>query len=107
MKDYETFPPLEILKAQGSHFELKDGTKIIDAISSWWCKSLGHNHPRLRDALIRQAERFEHVIFTHTTFDKIVELSEKLTGLTSNLKKVFYAGDGSSAVEVSLKMSLH
>lgn len=107
MKDYETFLPLEIVSAEGSYLTLKNGQKIIDAISSWWCKSLGHGHPRLKAALLKQVEKFEHVIFANTTNQIIVELSEKLTSLTSSLNKVFYASEGSCAVEIALKMALH
>lgn len=107
MKDYESFKPLLVEKAQGSHFYLSDGSKIIDAISSWWCKSLGHGHPQLKQALLSQLEKFEHVIFANTTNETIIQLSEKLCHLTQSLNKVFYAGDGSSAVEIALKMSLH
>lgn len=107
MKDYETFKPLEVVRAEGCYLELNDGTNVIDAISSWWCKSLGHKHPRLLKALQHQANQFEHVIFANTTNKTIVDLSEKLCRLTSSLQKVFYAGDGSSAVEIAMKMSLH
>lgn len=107
MKDYEQFKPLLVQSAKGSYIELADGRKIIDAISSWWCKSLGHNHPRLQQALLKQMHQFEHVIFANTTNETIIVLSEKLAGLTHSLKKVFYAGDGSSAVEIAMKMSLH
>jgi adenosylmethionine-8-amino-7-oxononanoate aminotransferase len=107
MKDYELFKPLEIISASGSHLTLKDGQKIIDAISSWWCKSLGHNHPRLKRALMRQVEKFEHVILANTTNETIVALSEKLAKLTQSLNKVFYASDGSCATEIAMKMSLH
>lgn len=108
MKDYEQFEPLVIKRAYGSYLELADNSKIIDAISSWWCKSLGHNHPLLKKALLEQIEKFEHVIFANTTNDVIVKLSQKLARLMPGLTKVFYAGgDGSSAVEVALKMSLH
>lgn len=107
MKDYETFRPLEVVGANGSHIELKDGRKIIDAISSWWCKSLGHQHPRLKKALLRQIEKFEHVILANTTNETIVTLSEKLSSLTPSLNKIFYASDGSCAVEIAMKMSLH
>src|SRR5690606_23044815 len=62
MKDYETFPPVEIVGAKGSRLSLRDGSTLIDATSSWWCKTLGHGHPRLRAALERQAGRFEHII---------------------------------------------
>ena len=107
MKDLTNFPPLVVEKASGSYLELKDGRKIIDAISSWWCKSLGHNHPRLKQALLRQLNYFEHVILANTTYEIIVKLSEKLAGLTKNLTKVSYASDGSCAVEMAMKMSLH
>lgn len=107
MKDYQAFPPLVVTKAYGPYIELNDGRKMIDAISSWWCKSLGHNHPRLKAALHAQLERFEHVIFANSTYDTIVRLSEKLSELCSGLDKVFYASEGSSAVEISLKMALH
>lgn len=107
MKDYESFPPLIVNKAYGPYIELKDGKCIIDAISSWWCKSLGHNHPRLKRALKSQLDKFEHVIFANSTYEIIIELSEKLGRLCSGLEKVFYASEGSSAVEIALKMSLH
>lgn len=107
MKDYERFLPVEIERALGSHIYSRNGHKIIDAISSWWCKSLGHNHPRLKKAMLTQLEKFEHVIMANSTHDTIVELSEKLCSLTPHLNKVFYAGDGSCSIEVALKMSLH
>ncbi|WP_339050461.1 adenosylmethionine--8-amino-7-oxononanoate transaminase [Rickettsiella endosymbiont of Xylota segnis] len=107
MKDYEAFPPLIIKKAYGPYIELTDGRRIIDAISSWWCKSLGHNHPRLKAALQAQLECFEHVIFANSTYEIILQLSEKLANICPGLNKVFYASEGSSAVEIALKMSLH
>ena len=107
MKDYEQFKPLIIKNAYGSYLELTNGKKIIDAISSWWCKSLGHNHPKLKKALKQQLEKFEHVIFANTTNEIIVELSQRLAALLPTLNKVFYAGDGSCAVEIAMKMSLH
>jgi adenosylmethionine-8-amino-7-oxononanoate aminotransferase len=96
MKDYESFLPLEIERAEGSYLILRNGQRVIDAISSWWCKSLGHGHPRLKRALLSQADRFEHVIMANTTNSSIVALSEKLASLTQNLNKVFYASEGSS-----------
>ena len=107
MKDYEQFKSLVIKRAYGSYLELNDGRKIIDAISSWWCKSLGHNHPKLKKALMNQVEKFEHVIFANTTNEIIVALSQRLGNLMPTLNKVFYAGDGSCAVEIAMKMSLH
>jgi len=107
MKDYEVFKPLEIVSASGSYIELKNGKKVIDAISSWWSKSLGHNHPQIKKALMGQIEKFEHVILANTTHENIVDLSEKLIKLIPHLNKACYARDGSCAIEIALKMSLH
>jgi len=107
MQDYESFPPLEIESAQGCYLTLKNGTTLIDAISSWWCKSLGHRHPVVMAALQKQCDRFEHVILANTTNEAIVDLSEKLCSMAPHLSRVFYGGDGSTAVEIALKMSIH
>lgn len=107
MKDHEFLAPLEVVSASGCYIRLADGRQIFDAISSWWCKSLGHGHPRLRAALTRQMNQFEHVMLAGTTNNVIRSLSEKLSQLSPTLNKVFYAGDGSCAVEVAMKMSLH
>ncbi len=107
MKDYEKFPALVIKRAYGSIIELSNGGKLIDAISSWWCKSLGYNHPKLKEALMTQLEQFEHVIFANTTHEVIAQLSAVLGNLMPGLNKIFYAGDGSCAVEIAMKMSLH
>lgn len=107
MKDYELFKPLDIVSARGCYLETREGKKIIDGTASWWCKSLGHHHPRLKQGMLLQLEKFEHVMLAHTTNEAIVALSEKLAELTSTLTKVLYASDGSSAVEMAMKMSLH
>lgn len=107
MKEYEDFKPLIIKAAKGSYLELMNGKKIIDAISSWWCKSFGHGHPRLKHALLNQIEQFEHVILANTTNSTIVKLGENLATLCPNLNKSFFASDGSSAIEIAMKMSLH
>ena len=107
MKDYETFAPLPIKHARGNRITLMDNTTIIDAISSWWCKSLGHAEPRIQQALTQQMQTFEHVMLANTTNETIVELSEQLALLAPPLNKVMYASDGSCAVEIALKMSIH
>lgn len=107
MKDYLDFPPMVISRAKGCYFTLNQGDKIIDAISSWWCKNLGHNHPRLKAAIKRQLNRYEHVIAANTYQEPLIELSEKLANLLPPLDKVFYASEGSTAVEIAVKMSLH
>lgn len=106
MKDYEILKPLMIKSAQDVYLYTEDGRKIIDAISSWWCKSFGHQHPVLKSALLEQLNHFEHVIFANTSNEVIIQLTQKLIKLMPHLSHVFYAGDGSCAVEVALKMSL-
>ncbi len=114
MQDYADFPPLEIVGAAGVHLHLADGTRVIDAISSWWCKSLGHRHPRLTAALKSQADAFEHVLLANTTSEPVVALCEELLALANGgapsaaapLAKVFLSGDGSTGIEVALKLAV-
>jgi adenosylmethionine-8-amino-7-oxononanoate aminotransferase len=110
-RDLHEVAPLPVVSAQGSRITLADGRSLIDGISSWWCKSLGHGHPRLRTALIEQSERFEHVIAATTVQEGAVRLGERLVaiaggGAPGRARHVFYAGDGSCGVEVALKMAL-
>ncbi len=107
MKDYATFKPLHVVSAQGCYLQLATGQIVIDAISSWWCKNLGHQRPELQQALLAQSQRFEHVILANTTNDTIVELAERLTALNPSLNKVLFASDGSCAIEMAVKLSLH
>ncbi len=124
MRDYQHVPPIEIVGAQGCRLQLADGRQIIDGIASWWCKSLGHGHPHLRAALIAQAEQFEHVLLANTTHAGIVDLSERILYAANRqppecwaagappfsvqgwFSRVFYADNGSTGVEVALKMAL-
>ena len=105
MKDYEDFPPIEITSAQGSIIHTEQG-ELIDIISSWWCKSLGHRHPQIHAAVHKQMESFEHVILANTTNKPIVELCEKLVEMCPEYQRVFFVDSGSDAVEVAMKMSL-
>ncbi|KTC93516.1 adenosylmethionine--8-amino-7-oxononanoate transaminase [Fluoribacter dumoffii] len=105
MKDFETCPPLIIEKAQGSYLYTNKGP-LIDAISSWWCKSLGHGHPAVVAAIKEQLNHFEHVIAANTTHSKLVELAENLAEITKK-QHVFFASDGSSAVEIAMKLAIH
>ncbi len=95
--------PLVIEKARGSYLYTNEGP-LIDAISSWWCKSLGHAHPAVIDAIQTQLGAFEHVIGANTTHPPMVALAEMLHQI-SGLQHVFFASDGSSAVEIALKMA--
>ena len=97
-------PPLPIVRGEGAYLIAEDGRRYLDAISSWWVTVHGHAHPRLADALAKQARTLEHVLFAGTTHPPAVELAEKLTAL-SGLSRVFYSDNGSTAVEVALKMA--
>lgn len=104
LKDFSTYPPLVVERAQG-HLIYTNQGPLIDAISSWWCKSLGHGHPAVMSAIKAQLESFEHVIHANTTHPNAVALAEKLADI-SQLQHVYFASDGSSAVEIALKMAL-
>lgn len=107
MKDLTVNPPRVITSAQGAYFTEDNGRKIIDAISSWWCKSLGHQNPLIIEALYAQLNQFEHVMFGNTTYKAVIDLAEKLAQMTPSLDKMSFASDGSCAVEIALKLSLH
>lgn len=108
MKDHEGAPPIAIKRGQGVWIEDFDGNRYIDAVSSWWVNIFGHGNKAIADAIGKQAHELEHVILAGFTHQPIVELSEKLVALTpAGLDKCFYTDNGSSAVEVSLKMSFH
>jgi len=108
MKDYERLPLIPIKNAEGVYLEDFDGNKYLDAISSWWVNLFGHKNPYINEKLKKQIDTLEHVIFAGFTHEPIIRLSERLVALTpKNLTKCFYADNGSSAVEVALKMSFH
>ncbi len=99
--------PLPVARAEGVYLYMDDGRRVMDAISSWWVNIHGHAHPVLNRALAEQAARLEHVMFAGFTHEPAVELAERLTAvLPSGLTRVFYSDDGSTAVEVALKMAL-
>ncbi|MFA4842398.1 MAG: adenosylmethionine--8-amino-7-oxononanoate transaminase [Candidatus Omnitrophota bacterium] len=106
MKDCQKFPPVLIEKAKGLKLYDAAGNFYYDTISSWWCNVHGHNHSRIKDAIKKQLGSLEHVLFAGFTHKPAIGLSEKLVNLTSGiLTKVFFSDNGSTAVEVALKMS--
>lgn len=108
MKDHESLPIIPIKKGEGVWLEDFDGNRYLDAISSWWVNMFGHCNPRINEALRQQMETLEHVILAGFTHETIVELSERLVQLTPpGLNKTFFSDNGSSAIEVALKMSFH
>jgi len=97
---------LVVTKAKGSYLFTEDGKKILDAISSWWVNLHGHSHPHIAEAVARQAQQLEHVIFAGFTHEPAISLSENLLSiLPKNQTKVFFSDNGSTAVEVALKMT--
>jgi adenosylmethionine-8-amino-7-oxononanoate aminotransferase len=105
-KDHEKLPPIPIAGGEGVYLIDIDGNRYIDGVSSWWVNLFGHNHPRLNRALQEQAGRIAHHIFAGFTHEPAVELASRLCILApGKLNKVFFADNGSSAVEVALKMS--
>jgi len=108
MKDHETLPLIPIKKAHGVYLEDFEGNSYIDAISSWWVNLFGHTNRYINDKIKEQLDTLEHVILAGFTHEQVVKLSERLVKLTPNgLEKCFYSDNGSSAVEVALKMSYH
>ena len=108
MKDHETLPLIPIKKAHGVYLEDFEGNQYIDAISSWWVNMFGHTNKYINEKIKEQLDTLEHVILAGFTHEQVVLLSERLVKLTPDgLEKCFYSDNGSSAVEVALKMSYH
>ena len=103
----ESGSPLLIEKGEGVFLIDRNGKRYLDAISSWWVNLFGHNHPRLNKALKDQLDHMAHVMFAGITHTPAINLAESLVELTpSNLTKVFFSDNGSTSVEIALKMSL-
>jgi adenosylmethionine-8-amino-7-oxononanoate aminotransferase len=99
--------PIPIVRGEGVYLYTEDGRRLLDGISSWWVNIHGHSHPRLNEALARQAAVLEHVVFANCTHRPAVELAERLLDvLPSSLSRIFYSDNGSTAVEVALKLAL-
>lgn len=108
MMEYESFPPIHIKRGEGVWLYKDDGSKILDAISSWWVNLFGHSNPYIAQKISEQAHKLEHVIFANYTHTPALRLGERLSKLLNDrLPKVFFADNGSSAIEVALKMSYH
>jgi adenosylmethionine-8-amino-7-oxononanoate aminotransferase len=114
MHDHETLPMVPIVRAEGAWLYGHDGRRYLDAVSSWWTCLLGHRHPRIVAALKDQLDRLDHVMLAGFTHEPAIELAEALVAIAphasrneSALRRVFYADNGSSAIEVALKLSFH
>ena len=99
--------PIPIIKGEGVYLIDEKGNKYIDAISSWWVNLHGHAHPYIAEKIYEQAKTLEQVIFAGFTHEPAVQLAERLLPLLpGNFSKVFYSDNGSTAVEVAIKMAL-
>ena len=108
MKDHEWLPMIPIRRGDGVWLEDFDGKRYLDAISSWWVNLFGHRNPHINAALQEQLDTLEHVILAGFTHQAVIELSEQLVRITpAGLSRCFYADNGSSAIEIALKMSFH
>lgn len=100
-------PPIRVKKAEGVYLYTEDGRKIIDGISSWWVNLHGHGHPEIVQAIAKQAARIDHVLLAGCTNDTVEELAARLQKvLPAQLQHIFFSDDGSTAVEVALKMAV-
>jgi adenosylmethionine-8-amino-7-oxononanoate aminotransferase len=100
-------PPIPIVRGEGACLYAEDGTKYIDAISSWWVNIHGHAHPYIAQKVAEQLNKLEHAIFAGFTHTGAIELAERLLQLLpGNQAKAFYSDNGSTAIEVAIKMCL-
>jgi len=99
--------PLPISRAQGAYLYTTDGRRIVDAISSWWVNLHGHCHPHIAKAIAAQVEKLDHVLLAGFSHQAVQQLTEKLSHFVpSALTNIFYSDDGSTAVEVALKLTV-
>lgn len=99
-------PPVPLVGGEGVYLHTADGRRVLDAISSWWVNIHGHCHPRLNAALARQAATLEHAIFAGFAHEPAARLAAALVErVPAGLDRVFFSDDGSTAVEVALKMA--
>ena len=100
-------PTYHVESAEGVYLNFKNGVRVIDGMSSWWCMIHGYNNPYINDAIKFQIDQVSHVMFGGLTHQPAIDLCEKLINLTpKGLDKVFFADSGSVSVEVSLKMAI-
>ena len=106
MKDYEELAPIVIERGVGINLYDTQGKCYKDVVSSWWCNLLGHCNPKISARLKAQADKLEHVIFANFSHKPIIELCERLSKIVpSGLTKFNFSDNGSSAIEMAMKMS--
>ncbi|HXH02268.1 MAG TPA: adenosylmethionine--8-amino-7-oxononanoate transaminase [Candidatus Competibacteraceae bacterium] len=99
--------PILIASGEGAVLRTADGRQILDMISSWWVNLHGHAHPRIAQAIAEQAGKLEQVIFAGYTHEPAIRLAQRLVELLpGDLSRVFYSDNGSTAVEVAMKIAV-
>ena len=99
-------PPIPIVKSKGAYLCAESGEVYLDAISSWWVNLHGHAHPYIAEEISVQAKELEHVLFAGFTHPQAITFAERLLSiLPSGYSRVFYSDNGSTSVEVALKMA--
>ncbi|MDO4674208.1 adenosylmethionine--8-amino-7-oxononanoate transaminase [Campylobacter sp.] len=106
MRECEKLPPIPIKEARGVWLYDFEGRAYMDCVSSWWVNLFGHCNAQISAAIKRQLDSLEHVMMAGFSHEPIIRLSERLCAL-AGFEKCFYADNGSSAVEVALKLSFH
>lgn len=100
-------PVFGVESAEGVHFNLSNGQRVVDGMASWWSAIHGYNHPELNTAIENQLRKMSHVMFGGLTHKPAIDLAKKLVDITApELECVFLADSGSVSVEVALKMAL-
>lgn len=108
MKDHEWLPLVPVERGEGAWLYGPNGERYLDAVSSWWTNIFGHRHPHIVERLKTQLDTLDHAMLAGFTHPPVVELSERLAAITpGGLSRCMYADNGSSAIEVALKMSHH
>ncbi len=102
----EAAPLPLITRGEGVYLFDSTGRRYLDAISSWWACNLGHNHPRIVEAIVRQTRELQHSILGNLSHPRAVEAASLLVDLFPDERRVMFASDGSCAVEVALKVAL-
>jgi adenosylmethionine-8-amino-7-oxononanoate aminotransferase len=98
--------PVAIVKAEGCWLFDENGNKYLDATSSWWVNAHGHSHPYIVKKITEQIQQLDHIIFAGFTHEPAVRLAERLIEkLNGNYSRIFYSDNGSTSVEVALKMA--
>lgn len=100
-------PPVQVERAEGAYIYTRDGRRLIDGISSWWVNIHGHCHPAIMAAIARQTAKLDHVLLAGLTHEGVEELSAGLRNyLPRKMERLFFSDNGSTAVEVALKMAV-